>query len=146
MLLKIIEIREFSQKMYQFVCKMTKQLTEGKKTPSEEEFLSILQSPNSHLFVLHDADENPAGMTTVGVYRTATGSKAWIEDVTVDEKYRGRGYGKKIVEHAIDFIRQAGIGEISLTSNASRIVANNLYQKMGFELYETNVYKMNLQK
>ena len=141
---KIIEIKAFSQDIYQFVCKMTQQLTGGKNTLSEHAFRAILESPNSHLFVIYDIDATPAGMLTVGIYSTVTGSKAWIEDVTVDETYRGHGYGKKIVEHAIEFIRRSGVETISLTSNNSRVAANKLYQKLYFEKYETNVYKMKI--
>ena len=141
---KIIEIVSFSQEMYNFVCKLAIQLTEGQKFPSEETFCAILESPNSHLFVIYDNDGQPAGMLTIGIYQTVTGSKAWIEDVTVDEKYRGRGYGKKILEHAINFIHRSGIENVSLTSNSSRIAANNLYKTMGFVKYQTNVYKMKL--
>jgi len=143
---QIIEIKAFSQEIYLFVSNLTKQLTEGQKSLSVENFYAILESPNTHLFVIYDPDGIPSGMLTVGIYRTATGSKAWIEDVTVDENYRGRGYGKKIVEHAIDFLRNLGVDALSLTSNASRVAANELYQKSGFELYPTNVYRMKLSK
>ena len=142
----IIEIKVFSQEMYLFANKLTIQLTEGQKTLSVESFCAILESPNTHLFMIYDADGIPTGMLTVAVYHTATGSKAWIEDVTVDENFRGRGYGKKIVEHAIEFIRNSGVDALSLTSNASRVAANELYQKSGFELYPTNVYRMKLSK
>jgi ribosomal protein S18 acetylase RimI-like enzyme len=83
-------------------------------------------------------------MLTVGVYRTPSGNKAWIEDVVIDELFRGMSYGEKIVLHAIDFIRSLDADTISLTSNSSRIAANRLNQKLGFEQYETNVYKMKL--
>ena len=140
----IVEIKVFSEDIYQFVSKLTNQLTVGKKALSEHAFRVILESPNSHFFVIYGTDGTPAGMLTVVIYSTVTGSKALIEDVTVDETYRGRGYGKKIVEHAIEFIRRSGVETISLTSNPSRIAANKLYQKLGFEEYETNVYKMGL--
>ena len=143
---EIIEIKAFSQEIYLFVSKLTKQLTEGRKSLSVESFCAILESPNTHLFVIYAPDGIPTGMLTVGIYNTATGSKAWIEDVTIDENYRGRGYGKKIVEHAINFIRDSGIESLSLTSNASRVAANKLYQKLGFEMYPTNVYRMKLSK
>lgn len=32
-----------------------------------------------------------------------------------------------------------------LTSNPTRIAANKLYQKLGFEQKQTNVYRMNLE-
>ena len=141
---KIVEIKEFSPEIHRFVCRMINELTPNREGPSEEAFRAILGSENAHLFVLYAADGTPAGTLTVGIYRTPTGCKAWIEDVVVDSAHQGLGYGKKIVEYAIGFIRATNADTISLTTNASRITANQLYQRLGFERYETNVYKMRL--
>ena len=71
-----------------------------------------------------------------------TGGKAWIEDVVVDETFRGQGLSKLLVAHAIEFTKSKGIPSLMLTSNPKRIAANKLYQAMGFERKETNVYRM----
>ena len=141
---KIVEIKTFTPEIYRFVCRLLHQLSPGKHSLSEEAFRAILDSDNAHLFVIEDTEGNPAGMTSVGIYRTPSGCKAWIEDVVVDDAYRGHGYGRKIVEHAISFIRRSGADSIALTTNPSRIAANQLYPSLGFEKYETNVYKIYL--
>jgi ribosomal protein S18 acetylase RimI-like enzyme len=81
-------------------------------------------------------------MLTVGIYHSPTGGKAWIEDVVVDENFRGQGLSKLLVLHAIEFVKSQHIPLLMLTSNPSRIAANKLYQSMGFERKETNVYRM----
>jgi len=139
--MEVFEIKEFSQEIYSVVCRLTKQLSSQQVELSESSFRAILDSENSHLLLIRDHHENITGMLTVGIYRSPTGHKAWIEDVVVDDAYRGHGYGKKLVEYAIEFIRCSGADTISLTSNSSRVAANNLYRTLGFELYETNVYK-----
>lgn len=48
-----------------------------------------------------------------------------------------------LVRHAIDFVKSQGISALMLTSNPKRTAANKLYQTMGFEQKETNVYRMN---
>ena len=68
--------------------------------------------------------------------------KAWIEDVVVDQNYRGKGYGKVMIDKVIALCRNKGNMTLMLTSRPSRIVANQLYQSLGFEKRETNVYKM----
>ena len=141
MMEKIEEIKAFSQETYLFVSRLIKQLSPNCEL-SEEAFRAIVESSNAHLFVMYDANGTPVSMLTVGLYRTPTGYKAWIEDVVADETCRGCGYGQKIVEFAIRYLRDAGVNTLSLTSNPSRIAANRLYQKLGFELYETNFYKM----
>ena len=141
---KISEVKVFSPEIYWFVCRMTKELSPDREGPSEEAFRAILDSESAHLFVLQDVEGMPVGTLSVGIYRTPTGCKAWIEDVIVDYEFRGLGYGKMLVEYAIAFISNSGAETISLTSNSSRIAANQLYQSLGFERYETNLYKMRL--
>ena len=81
---------------------------------------------------------------------------AEIHDVVVDKEYRGRGLGEKItlvlIEDARRFakVKKAQI-KLYLTSRPSRVVANKLYEKLGFELvaeacgeHGTNLYKMTI--
>lgn len=68
-----------------------------------------------------------------------------IEECRRDEKYRGQGLSKQLVTHAVRFVKEQGIPLIMLTSNPTRIAANKLYQKLGFEQKQTNVYRMNLE-
>ena len=141
---KIVEIKVFSQEIFLFVNELIQQLVPNHLEFSEESFRKILDSHCVHLFVMYDANETPVCMLSVGIYRTPSGCKAWIEDVVVDQIYRGRGYGEKIVLYAINFLRDTEADSISLTTNSSRVVANSLYKKLGFELYETNLYRMKL--
>jgi ribosomal protein S18 acetylase RimI-like enzyme len=140
--MEIIEAKTFSQNTYYAVCQLTKQLSPEQMELDESSFRAILDSENSHLLLMRDTYENIIGMLTIGVYRSPTGYKAWIEDVVIDDAYRGHGYGKILVKNAIDFIRNLDVDTILLTSNSSRIIANKLYQALNFSLYKTNVYKM----
>lgn len=76
------------------------------------------------------------------MYLSMSYRKAWIEDVVVDQNYRGKGYGKVMIDKVIALCRNKGNMTLMLTSRPSRIVANQLYQSLGFEKRETNVYKM----
>jgi ribosomal protein S18 acetylase RimI-like enzyme len=42
---------------------------------------------------------------------------------------------------ALDLARQQGARSIDLTSRASRVEANRLYQQLGFQLRDSNVYR-----
>lgn len=68
--------------------------------------------------------------------------KGWIEGLVVSENYRGQGIGKKLLEKVIEEAKKKGLKSLNLTSREERIVANKLYQKMGFTKYETNVYRI----
>ncbi len=138
---EIIKIQSYSTEYHEAMQRFLDQLTTNPMTLTEEMFRQLLASPNSHLFFLMK-DEQTAGMLTIGIYHSPTGGKAWIEDVVVDETFRGQGLSKLLVTHAIEFTKSQGIPSLMLTSNPKRIAANKLYQAMGFERKETNVYRM----
>lgn len=140
-MVKIENITEYTLINYEAVQKFTKVFQSDVNHLTPEYLKEIIASPNSYLFFLYE-NENIAGMLTVGIYLTPTGSKAWIEDVVVDDIHRGKGFGKLIVQHAIEFVKFSEIDSLMLTSNPARIAANKLYQSLGFEQKETNVYKM----
>ena len=137
----IIEIKTYSPEYLEAMQRFLDQLTTSPMKLTENMFQQLLKSENSHLFFLMK-DEQIAGMLTVGIYHSPTGGKAWIEDVVVDETFRGQGLSKLLVAHAIEFVKAQQIPSLMLTSNPKRIAANKLYQAMGFERKETNVYRM----
>ena len=137
----IIEIKTYSPEYLEAMQRFLDQLTTSPMVLTESMFQELLKSENSHLFFIMK-DEQIAGMLTVGIYHSPTGGKAWIEDVVVDETFRGQGLSKLLVAHAIEFVKAQQIPSLMLTSNAKRIAANKLYQAMGFERKETNVYRM----
>ena len=133
----------YCQSHYESVVRLLSQLTSRDITFTENDYRRLIASPYSHLFLLLDGD-SVTGMLTVGTYLSPTGSKAWIEDVVVDTVYRGRGLGRQLVVHAIDHCRTLDVETLYLTSNPKRIAANALYQSLGFERKETNLYRMKL--
>ena len=137
----IIEIKTYSPEYHEAMQRFLNQLTTSPMVLTESMFHQLLASENSHLFFIMK-DEQIAGMLTVGIYYSPTGGKAWIEDVVVDETFRGQGISKQLVVHAIEFVKSQQIPLLMLTSNPKRIAANKLYQAMGFERKETNVYRM----
>ena len=138
---RIVEIESYSAEYHEAMQRFLDQLTTNPMKLTETMFRQLIESANSHLFFLMKGEEI-AGMLTVGIYFSPTGGKAWIEDVVVDQAFRGQGLSKLLVAHAIEFTRSQGIPSLMLTSNPKRIAANKLYQTMGFGRKETNVYRM----
>ena len=139
--IEIIKVKEYKPEYLQATQRFLSMLTNDQALITEEFFVTLLSSEHSHLFFI-SCDNCLAGMLTVGTYNSPTGSKAWIEDVVVDSTFRGKGLGKMLMQHAIDFVQSSGITLLMLTSRPSRIIANNLYQSLGFGRKETNVYRM----
>jgi ribosomal protein S18 acetylase RimI-like enzyme len=119
------------------------QLSSSSPPPTASELAEIVHNPNSVLFVAR-VDGRIVGSLTLAFYRIPTGVKAWIEDVVVDGSARGHGVGEALNTAAIDESRRRGAKNVSLTSRPSREVANRLYRRLGFQHYETNVYRYSL--
>lgn len=60
------------------------------------------------------------------------GKVAIIEDLVVDEKYRGRDIGRKLVEFVEKELRGKGIRAIELSSDLHRDRAHGFWEKMGY--------------
>ena len=56
-----------------------------------------------------------------------------IEAVRMAKKYRGMGYGQKMIEYAIELAKENGAKMIQLTSDKKRIAAKTFYEKLGFQ-------------
>ncbi|MCP6726805.1 MAG: GNAT family N-acetyltransferase [Patescibacteria group bacterium] len=80
------------------------------------------------------------GMGWIFPRQTMLRKQAVVEDMIVDDAYRGRGLGRKLLDNLVQWARQEGVEMIELTSNPKREAANGLYKKYGFELHPTNHY------
>lgn len=113
-------------------------------TMSQLEMLTAEHNPNTEVYILFDNQAHLIGTATLSYCQLLTGLKAWIEDVVVDQSARGKGYARILLTHLLAQARQRGADSVNLTSRPSRQAANALYQCMGFERRETNVYKYGL--
>ena len=105
----------------------------------------MVKSPATVLFVARREDDRAiVGTLTLALFRIPTGLRAWIEDVIVDETAAGAGIGGKLTTAAIDRAKQAGARTVDLTSAPRREAANHLYEKLGFQRRETNVWRYDL--
>jgi len=108
---------------------------------------AIVDSPATVLFVATPHDEPGAGIVgslTLALFPIPTGVRAWIEDVVVDESWGRRGIATALVRAALERAGAAGARTVDLTSRPSREAANRLYDQIGFQRRETNVYRVEL--
>lgn len=102
------------------------------------------KEPTDNLLQIRNRNEEIAGMATLSLCPLPSGTKAWIEDVVVDEPFRGKGLGRQLIEHLVDEARRLQADSVNLTSRPERLAANRLYRSLGFVQRETNVYKLAL--
>ena len=116
------------------------QLSSSSPPPTAEHLAAMIDDPDTVLFLARVGGEI-VGSLTLAMYRIPTGVKAWIEDVVVDDAARGHGLGAALNEAALSEAAARGAKDVSLTSRPSREAANRLYQRIGFDRRDTNVYR-----
>lgn len=139
--MKIVQLTHIDDAVLKAFQKLIPQLTgDPDRRPSRAELEKTIQSGDTLVFVAEENGEIQ-GTTTLALYRLPSGTKAWIEDVVVDESARGKGVSVALMNHVLNIARETGVQKVDLTSQPFRVAANNLYKKLGFELRETNVYR-----
>lgn len=131
------------------LAKLVPQLSSSAPPLTADQVRELVSSPATVLFVARrDEDREVVGTLTLALFRIPTGLRAWIEDVIVDEPARGGDHprvGEQLTTAAINRARQAGARTVDLTSAPRRIAANKVYERMGFQRRETNVWRFELE-
>jgi ribosomal protein S18 acetylase RimI-like enzyme len=141
--IEIVECDEVTDEVVDAFDRLTPQLSSSNPPPTRAQLDEIIASPATVLFLARDHGRI-VGSLTLALFRIPTGLRAWIEDVVVDGEARGRGAGEALNRAAIERARSAGAVSIDLTSRPSREAANRLYQRIGFERRDTNVYRFSI--
>jgi ribosomal protein S18 acetylase RimI-like enzyme len=139
--IEVTEATEVTPELVAAFERLVPQLSSSSPPTSEAHLAEIVESPGAALFVAHDVDGHIVGSLTLVLFRIPTGVRARIEDVVVDETARGKGVGEALSRAALDRAAAEGARTVDLTSRPSREAANRLYERLGFELRESNVYR-----
>lgn len=114
--------------------------------PLDASALRTIVSAQASTVLIARAGGQIVGTLTVVIFPIPTGTRAWIEDVVVDEAARGQQFGGKrvgeaLTTEAIEIARQAGARTIDLTTRPSRVAAGRLYERLGFDQRDSRVYR-----
>ena len=91
-----------------------------------------LNDPNSSTIVI-SIENIIVGVASIHIIKKLTRILGVIEDVAVNEKYRGKGLGKKLVESLILIGKQKNCDKIVLSSSEEN---SKFYEKIGFKKKE----------
>lgn len=84
------------------------------------------------------------GMAVVTLRWIPTGLIADVEDVVLDEDWRGLGIGESLNKKLIEIALSEESKHISLYTNKKRVAANSMYKKLGYAQFEEiNYYRIN---
>lgn len=139
-MIKISEIQQADEAVLTSVNRLLPQLSKSAKLIDIKQLNRLTESECTRLYFAKEGTE-VLGMLSLVIFPIPTGFKAWIEDVVVDERARGKGVGKALMKKALAEAENLGTKSIDLTSRPSRETANKLYQSIGYQERETNVYR-----
>lgn len=107
--------------------------------PERVEPDSYVDNPDRIIFFA-DVDGELAGQ--IRVLKNWNGY-AYIDDIAVEPKYRGRGVGRALMEHAIGWAKARGFPGMMLETQDNNVPGCRLYANCGFELrgFDTHLYK-----
>ncbi len=91
-----------------------------------EEYLSKANNENYYFMVSTDN-------TTIGFMNCVIENGQGIFDIGLRKAYRGKGYGKRLLETAIDFLNEKKVYKINLIVIEKNQIAYNMYKKRGFK-------------
>jgi GNAT superfamily N-acetyltransferase len=91
---------------------------------TEADWRRFLDMESTGCFVA-EWEDRPVGTTVTCIL----GPVAWIAMVLVDPEFRGRGIGKALMTHALDFLDAQNVPSVRLDATA---LGKPLYEKLGF--------------
>ena len=102
----------------------------------KDRFYSELQNKNRITFVYTKNEKYIAEVSIVFNKNdedyTIPGKRIYISRIIVKKDFRGKGYGKKLMNYAIEYAKSKEYKEISLGVNLDNYIAFKLYVDLGF--------------
>lgn len=142
--MEIFEAKAVTDELFEAFQRLVPQLSSSNPAPTRAQLEEIVASPAVILLMARDEGKLVGSLSLV-VFRIPTAVRSWIEDVIVDQVARGKGIGEALTRAAIDRAREEGARTVDLTSRPSREAANRLYQRVGFQQRQTNIYRYNIE-
>jgi ribosomal protein S18 acetylase RimI-like enzyme len=116
------------------------QLSRSAPPPGQAELETIVRCPANTVLLARSAGTITGAMTLV-MFPLPSGLRAWIEDVVVDESARRQGVGEAMMRESLRVAREAGARTVDLTSRPAREAAGRLYERLGFKIRESRLYR-----
>lgn len=139
----IEQLTSFSAQDADSIRRLTTTIGKNYKPLTDTDLTEICASPTTILLVAREKEKKAlVGMITIAVYRIPYVKKAYIDDLVVDEEYRGLGIGSSLLNKAIMLAKAKEASYVDFTSRPRRDKSNKLYEKLGFIKRETNVYRL----
>lgn len=110
---------EISKDQYEFVC------------DAKESIAYAFAYQSDHKLFVEMEGDKPVGLMVLKANKKK--NEYYFAILLVDRRYQGRGFGKIMVEHALEYFRQQGAKELTIGVNRFNLSAQRLYKSVGFK-------------
>lgn len=139
-------VTEATPELQAALARLLPQLNPNLPVPDMERLRRLVADPAVKLLIAREGRQ-VVGTTTVIVYTTPFWIKARLDEVVVDAQARGRGVGEALVKASLEVGRRAGaqVAELQSGKGPARAAAHRLYERMGFRIRDTDVFRISLE-
>lgn len=112
--------------------------------PAAENFLKErIENKDSEIFVAKESGNLVGFVQLYPIFSSTRMKRYWLlNDLYVNENYRGKGYSKELIEEAKQLAKSTDACGVLLETGKSNDIGNQLYPACGFELYDSvNFYE-----
>lgn len=102
-----------------------------------------IQNKDSQIFVTESDGKLTGFVQLYPIFSSTRMKKYWLlNDLYVNEKFRGKGFSKQLIEGAKNLCRETSACGMLLETGKNNDIGNQLYPSCGFELYDSvNFYE-----
>lgn len=112
--------------------------------PDAEKFLKErIENKDSEIFVAEYEGKLVGFVQLYPLFSSTRMKRYWLlNDLFVNENYRGKGFSKELIEEAKEMAKSTNSAGILLETSKLNEIGNQLYPSCGFEIYdEVNFYE-----
>ncbi len=120
-------------KLFDLYCQLTE--TVGDYYKMQKALDEIKGNPHYHLFCVYSDEDELVATASLTRCFDLTGDARYyysMENFVVDEKHRGKGVGKYLMQKLEEFVKENNGSYINFTSSFSRKNAHAFYEKLGY--------------
>ena len=145
MAMRIEAVTHLTAEIHEALGRLLPQLNAKLGVPDADRMRRMLDDPDVVLLIAREG-ERIVGTTTVVVYTTPFWIKARLDEVVVDQSARRKGVGEALVKAALDVGRERGaqVAELQSGRGPTHEAAHRLYERIGFQVRDTDVFRISL--
>ncbi|SHM49962.1 GNAT family N-acetyltransferase [Chryseobacterium polytrichastri] len=102
-----------------------------------------IENKDSEIFVAENGGKLVGFVQLFPIFSSTRMKRYWLlNDLYVNDNYRGKGYSKELIEEAKQLAKSTEACGVLLETGKSNDIGNQLYPACGFELYDSvNFYE-----